>query len=87
MNFTNFIESKGISNLAEKSAEDLAGLYNEYNDVKRTELENAIEAKATKEDIESLKSEIVAGQINQVKALNETLAAHGVAIKKLSERC
>jgi hypothetical protein len=38
MNFTNFIESKGISNLAEKSAEDLAGLYNEYNDVKRTEL-------------------------------------------------
>ena len=86
MNFTNFIESKGISNLAEKSAEDLAGLYNEYNDVKRTELENAIEAKATKEDIESLKSEIVAGQINQVKALNETLAAHGVAIKKLSEK-
>jgi HK97 family phage major capsid protein len=86
MNFTNFIESKGISNLAEKSAEDLAGLYNEYNDVKRTELENAIEAKATKEDIEGLKAEIVAGQINQVKALNETLAAHGVAIKKLSEK-
>ena len=86
MNFTKFIESKGISNLAEKSAEELAGLYNEYNDVKRTELENAIEAKATKEDIEALKSEIVKNQIEQVKALNETLKAHGVAIKKLSEK-
>ncbi len=86
MTFTNFIESKGIANLSEKSAEDLAGLYNEFNEVKRTELENAIEAKATKEDIDSLKSDIKAGQIEQVKALNETLKAHGVAIKKLSEK-
>ncbi len=86
MTFTKFIEGKGIANLAEKSAEELAGLYNEFNEVKRTELENAIEAKATKEDIDSLKSEIKAGQIEQVKALNETLKAHGVAIKKLSEK-
>lgn len=86
MTFTKFIESKGIENLTEKSAEDLAGLYNEYNEVKRTELEKAIEAKATKEDIEGIKSEIVANQVEQVKALNETLKAHGVAIKKLSEK-
>ena len=86
MTFTNFIESKGIANLAEKSAEDLAGLYNEYNDVKRTELENAIEAKATKEDIDSLKAELVNNQVEQIKALNETLKAQGVAIKKLSEK-
>lgn len=86
MTFTNFIESKGIANLAEKSAEELAGLYNEYNDVKRTELENAIEAKATKEDIDSLKAELVNNQVEQIKALNETLKAQGVAIKKLSEK-
>ena len=86
MTFTNFIESKGIANLAEKSAEELAGLYNEYNDVKRTELENAIEAKATKEDIDSLKTELVNNQVEQIKALNETLKAQGVAIKKLSEK-
>jgi HK97 family phage major capsid protein len=86
MTFTNFIESKGIANLAEKSAEELAGLYNEYNDVKRAELENAIEAKATKEDIDSLKAELVNNQVEQIKALNETLKAQGVAIKKLSEK-
>jgi hypothetical protein len=86
MTFTKFIEGKGVEDISAKSAEDLAGLYNEYNEVKRTELENAIEAKATKEDIDSLKSEIKAGQIEQVKALNETLKAHGVAIKKLSEK-
>ena len=86
MTFTKFIESKGVEDLSAKSAEDLAGLYNEYNEVKRTELENAIEAKATKEDIDSLKAEISNGQLEQVKALNETLKAHGVAIKKLSEK-
>lgn len=86
MTFTNFIESKGIANVAEKSAEELAGLYNEYNEVKRTELENAIEAKATKEDIDSLKAELVNNQVEQIKALNETLKAQGVAIKKLSEK-
>ena len=87
-NFNEFLSSKSVTaeQLKEKSAEDLAGLYNEYNELKATELKDAIDAKATKEDIDSLKSEIVAGQINQVKALNETLAAHGVAIKKLSEK-
>jgi HK97 family phage major capsid protein len=49
-------------------------------------LENAIEAKATKEDIDSLKAELVNNQVEQIKALNETLKAQGVAIKKLSEK-
>lgn len=88
MKFENFLNEKGLTveTLAQKSAEELAGIYNEYNTVKTTELENAINAKATKEDIDSLKSDIVANQVEQVKALNETLKAHGVAIKKLSEK-
>jgi HK97 family phage major capsid protein len=86
MTFQNFIESKGVTNLAEKSTEELAGLYNEYNDVKRAELENAVAEKATKEDIDALKADIQKGQLEQIKALNETLKAHGVAIKKLSEK-
>lgn len=86
MTFKQFTEGKGIESLEAKSAEELAGLYNEYNDAKRVELENAIEAKATKEDIDALKSELMSNQIEQVKALNETLKAQGVAIKKLSEK-
>ena len=83
----NFLESKGLTeaSLKEKSAEELAALYNEYNEVKRTELENAIETKATKEDIDSLKAEIKTAQVEQMKALNETLKQHGVAIKKLTQ--
>jgi len=87
MKFKEFLVSKGINEaqLTEKSAEELAGIYNEFNATKTAELETAIEAKATKEDIDSLKAEITKGQLDQVKALNETLKAHGVAIKKLSQ--
>ena len=87
MKFNEFLVSKGINEaqLKEKSAEELAGIYNEFNATKTAELEKAIEAKATKEDIDSLKAEITKGQLDQVKALNETLKAHGVAIKKLSQ--
>ena len=84
----NFLESKGLTeaSLKEKSAEELAALYNEYNETKNVELEKAIETKATKEDIDALKSEIKTAQVEQMKALNETLKQHGVAIKKLTQQ-
>jgi len=88
MKFEDFLKKKGIeqADLASKTAEELAGIYNEYNAVKATELENAIEAKASKEDIEALKSELKANQVEQIKALNDTLKEYGVAIKKLSAK-
>jgi len=88
MKFEDFLKEKGIekADLAAKTAEELAGIYNEYNAVKATELENAIEAKASKEDIEALKSELKANQVEQIKALNDTLKEYGVAIKKLSAK-
>ena len=44
MNFEKFLVEKGIkeSDLAAKTAEELAGIYNEYNSVKSAELEKAI---------------------------------------------
>ena len=88
MKFENFLVEKGIkeSDLAAKTAEELAGIYNEYNSVKSAELEKAIEAKASKEDIDSLKSELKENQVQQIKALNDTLKEYGVAIKKLSAK-
>lgn len=88
MKFEDFLKEKGIqkADLAAKTAEELAGIYNEYNAVKATELENAIEAKASKEDIEALKNELKENQVQQIKALNETLKEYGVAIKKLSAK-
>jgi HK97 family phage major capsid protein len=87
-NFETFLNGKTITKelYAAKSAEEVAGLYNEYNEAKLAELSSAIEAKASKETIESMKAEIATTQIEQMKSLNETLKQHGLAIKKLSEK-
>ncbi len=87
-NFNLFLEAKGISSedFKGKSAEDMAVLYNEYNEKTRTDLADAIESKATKEDIDSLKAELESNNLEQSKALNSALKEYGVAIKKLTER-
>ena len=86
-NFNLFLEAKGISSedFKGKSAEDMAVLYNEYNEKTRTDLADAIESKATKEDIDSLKAELESNNLEQSKALNSALKEYGVAIKKLTE--
>jgi len=85
--FKKFLEEKGVdvSKLEEKSAEELAGLYNEFNEKKRTELEAAIEAKASKEDIAKMESAIKQVQTEQLKQLNEVLKEHGIMIKQLAK--
>ena len=86
--FDKFLNEKGITKeeLAKKSAEDLAVIYNEYSEKNNTELVASIEAKASKEDIDALKAEIVKTNIEHTKTLNEALKEYGVAIKKLSKR-
>ncbi len=87
MKFKDFLGTKEITEaqFSEKSAEEMAGLYNEYNEKTREELSAAIEAKASKEDIDSLKKSLEENQVEQMKALNATLKEYGVSIKKLSK--
>ncbi len=87
MTFKDFLGTKEITEaqFSEKSAEEMAGLYNEYNEKTREELSAAIEAKASKEDIDSLKKSLEENQVEQMKALNATLKEYGVSIKKLSK--
>lgn len=86
MKFKDFLQTKNISDtdFASRSAEDMANLYNEYNEVQRTELTKAIETKASKEDIEALKTSLVENQNEQLKSLNEVLKQQGLAIKRLT---
>ena len=86
--FDLFLSEKGITKeeLNKKNAEDLASLYNEYSEKNTADLSEAIEAKASKEDIASLKAEIIQSNIDHTKSLNETLKEYGVAIKKLSKK-
>lgn len=85
--FKKFLNEKGVdpSKLEEKSAEELAGLYNEFNEKNRKALEAAIEAKASKEDIAKMETSIKEAQTEQLKQLNEVLKDHGIMIKQLAK--
>jgi hypothetical protein len=85
--FNLFLTSKGVTTeqFATKTAEEMSALYNEFNEVSRKELEIAIEAKATKEDIAKATQELKDAQVEQMKTLNETLKVYGIQIKKLTE--
>ena len=84
--FTDFLSAKSISGeqFKEKSADEMADLYNEYNEKTREELADAVKADA-KDLVESLKSELKDSIVEQQKALNSTLKEYGIAIKKLTE--
>ena len=65
--FELFLETKGLNTIsfASQEAEEMAKLYNEYNEEARKALEDAVAKSASKEDIESLKSEIASSQKEQ----------------------
>jgi len=85
--FETFLQTKGITTevFATKTAEELAGLYNEFNEVQATELKSLVDAKATKEDIEKAVSELRDAQMEQMKNLNEALKEIGLSIKANKE--
>ena len=90
MSFTNFneyLKGKNIDPNAERSAEELAGLYNEYNDAGRKHLEDLIGQKSedNKELIKQVKSELSAAQAKQLETLNNVLKEQGLAIKKFAK--
>jgi hypothetical protein len=85
--FDLFLQTKGLTSVtfAEKDAEEMAKLYNEYNDEARKALEDAVAKSASKEDIESLKTELANAQKEQMISLNKTLKEYGLAIEKLNK--
>ena len=85
--FELFLETKGLTTIsfAGQEAEEMAKLYNEYNEEARKALEDAVAKSASKEDIESLKSELATAQKEQMVQLNKTLKEYGLAIEKLNK--
>ena len=86
LKFENFLAEKGVEKAAVKGmeAEELSGLMNEFNEKKDAELNAAIEAKASKEDIAEMRDELVQIQKDQLSQLNAVLKSQGLMIKKLS---
>lgn len=85
--FELFLQTKGITQevFATKSAEDMAGLYNEFNANVSKEIETLISTKADKEAIEKMVSELRDAQMEQMKNMNEALKEIGLQIKASKE--
>lgn len=85
--FELFLQTKGISSdqFAEKSAEEMAGLYNEFNEVQAKEIENLVASKADKTEIEKMVNDLRDSQMEQMKNLNEALKEIGLQIKASKE--
>ena len=86
LTFKNFLLGKKIEETAFKSleAEAMSELLNEFNAKKQEELNSLVEAKASKEDIDSMKEELAGIHAKQYDQLNAVLKAQGVMLKKLS---
>jgi len=59
--------------------------YNKKNEEDRANLEKMIQEKASKEDIEAFKAELLAQQNKQLESLNEVLKQQGLAIQKIAK--
>lgn len=85
--FKEFLKAKGLEPQDEKrTAEELAGLYNEYNEESRKNLESLVAEKSeeNKELIAQAKTEIAETQKKQLENLNDVLKQQGLAIKTFS---
>jgi HK97 family phage major capsid protein len=85
MKFKEFLASKSIEDITKLDAEAQAGLYNEYNEASKKEIESAMEAKASKEEVEAMKAELSDTMTKQFVALQTVLKDQGILMKKLSK--
>lgn len=87
-NFNTFLTTKGINaeDFAKKSAEEMANLYNEFNGVQAKKINELVEAKADKVEIEKMVDDLRASQMEQMKSLNEAMKELGLSIKASTEK-
>jgi len=82
--FKKFLEEKGIEDITKLSADEQAQLYNEFNEAEKARLEKMVADKASKEDIEAVKTELAEVTQKQFEALNSALKTQGLALKRLT---
>jgi HK97 family phage major capsid protein len=85
MDFKEFLVSKSVSDITTLDAEAQAGLYNEYNEATKAAIQKAVDAKASTEDVEKMRTELEANITKQFVALQTVLKEQGVYMKKLSK--
>jgi len=89
-NFSEFLASKSIdqTKFDSMTAEEKAGLYNDYNTELKSyieTLEKNVDDKATKEELAKAVSDLNSTRLEQMETLNKALNEMGLAIKAGSE--
>jgi len=88
--FELFLQEKGITKeqFTTKAAEEVAGLYNEYNEKTLTAISELAtkSAKDNAEAITALEKQLSSDRGIQMKAMNSQLEAMGLTIKKLTQK-
>lgn len=79
------MDIKNNEELANKSVEELAGYYNTLNEAKAHEMEEALKAKSSKEEVAKLYNDYKNEIDNQMEKLNSVLVEQGLKIKKMNE--
>jgi len=84
--FTDYLTFKKVDKFEEKSIEDQAGLYNEFNAGLKSAIESAEANKVSKDEIDALKKEFSENMTKQFVALQEVLNKQGIYLKKITEK-
>ena len=79
-------EIKSAEELAKMSASEVADYMLAKRDHDRAELQKLVDQKASKEDIEGLKAQIVAEHNERIEAVMDILREQGSAIKRLGHQ-
>jgi len=79
-------EAKQTDKSSITNADELAGLYLEFNEIERKSLETAIEAKASKEDIQAMRLELSDNFTKQGEAIRAVLKEQGLAMARMGQK-
>ena len=76
------MDLKNDKELAELSIDELAGYYNTLNEAKNSEIEEAIKAKSSKEEVAKLFNSYKKDTEEQVEKMNAILIEQGLKLKR-----
>ena len=85
MTFKEYLVSKKVEDISTLDAEAQAGLYNDFNEASKAAIESAIELKASKEDVDTMKAELSESMNKQFIALQTVLKEQGSYLKKIAK--
>jgi HK97 family phage major capsid protein len=85
MTFKEYLVSKKVEDISTLDAEAQAGLYNDFNEASKVAIDEAIELKASKEDVDTMKAELSESMNKQFIALQTVLKEQGTYLKKIAK--